>query len=583
MTVVTSYANTASRFAEEIEGSIYVGFSRFRSNALGEISTICVEAVTIPTGATINSAILNVYIDLSAMDEPYHTVDAERTANATCPASGNASGSISSRTGTTATIAWGDGSDLVPAAPGFYDVDVTTIVQELQGLYDFSLGGDMLFRFTWAASPGDLGIATPAGDPTWIATLTVDYTAGGGSTTIIVSESSAGSDALSSLGAALSVSETGVGSDALSSLGVSLSVSETGAGNDTLPSLGAALSVSDTGIGTDTTSETVFAQLQDVSIAVDAMSGSAALSVSDTSSGSDTATLNIFVTVLEGAAGADLLSGISAAVSISEISTASDVESIIVSLSVGEQSTANDTIGSIQAILSVLDSASNSDVVAAYLLISVSDAGQALDSILSLSAVVQAGETSLGLDELGITASLTVSDGAAAADTLSVLMGTILKTVFDTGTSSDTPPTITAASSVSDFTSGTDTLGVSVVVAVSDVSTSLDATTVITAIQKLVADIAQSTDGIPSTMVLATVSDLFSGVENLGIAVTLTVSDNGLGQITVSVNNGEGDVLFRIAIIDNTRNVIIREAGDRWTVIRETGDRRVVITPKFEG
>lgn len=180
MTIAVFTANLTSQYAAELANVIYdatTGSSWFRSNAADKYLTF-VFPMTIPSGATVNSAIGNFYTPIASANEPDHKIDAEDVPNATEPAAGDANNSISSRTGTTAYVTWYS-ADL--GGVGYYDTpDLSAVIQELVDSYDFSSGANVLIRLTRTGATGDIGIANPNYSGAPVATLTVDYTESGG-------------------------------------------------------------------------------------------------------------------------------------------------------------------------------------------------------------------------------------------------------------------------------------------------------------------------------------------------------------------------------------------------------------------
>jgi hypothetical protein len=175
--------------AAELSGTVYVNDIGARDiNQAGEFYGFRWPGVTIPDGATIDTAEMDMVIAGSTADNPFHTLDFED--NDTPAAFTTGSSDISNRTGTTETLEFGDGSDLsCPGEGAWLSALVTlpfpelkTIIQELVDSYDYSSGLAMVARLE-----GDLG---DAGDHLRVrsydfhssvaAKLHIEYTEGGG-------------------------------------------------------------------------------------------------------------------------------------------------------------------------------------------------------------------------------------------------------------------------------------------------------------------------------------------------------------------------------------------------------------------
>ena len=122
-------------------GNVLVGLEQGNVDADTKFFGFRFQAVTIPVGATVDVAYLELYLYNANLDEPLHTIYAEDGAN---PAAfSTATSDISSRTGTTATVTW-DNSDT--GATGFVQTpSLVSVVQALVDTHDYSGGAPVVF------------------------------------------------------------------------------------------------------------------------------------------------------------------------------------------------------------------------------------------------------------------------------------------------------------------------------------------------------------------------------------------------------------------------------------------------------
>ena len=173
---------------ELVSGNVDIDDVSVCVDAVGEIYGARWTGVTIPAGATINSAYVDGKISNAAHDEPYVTVDFEDGIAPAVFVAGSGTFTISGRTGTTATVNYGDGTainanldDWLSAVGGGEQIVVTSIIQELQASYDYSGGEPMLCRIAARGTGAeDLGLYFYDNAAADAAKLHIDYTAGGG-------------------------------------------------------------------------------------------------------------------------------------------------------------------------------------------------------------------------------------------------------------------------------------------------------------------------------------------------------------------------------------------------------------------
>lgn len=139
------------------------------------------QSVTVPQGATINSATFSPWVISSVLDEPYHDIYGQDADNAAAFSDGTGNEDISTRTQTTATYFW-DVADLVSGG-GFEavsDANIAAIVQEIIDRPGWSSGNAIVFivvGHTGILITRDLGISSYDTSTARAAKLDIDYTA----------------------------------------------------------------------------------------------------------------------------------------------------------------------------------------------------------------------------------------------------------------------------------------------------------------------------------------------------------------------------------------------------------------------
>ena len=181
---VNPQVGAGSDDAHQVGGVVYIANNYYIVDQPGKYAGFRWSSVTIPDGATINAANVDINIYHSGRDEPNHDAWFEDGSNpGTFVASSN---NISNRTPTTATMHYGDGSDLGMTAYTFLSTAMTlpeakTIIQELVDSYDYSSGNAMVCIVEGGTDPlDDLGPTFYETNSAYAAKLYVDYTDGGG-------------------------------------------------------------------------------------------------------------------------------------------------------------------------------------------------------------------------------------------------------------------------------------------------------------------------------------------------------------------------------------------------------------------
>lgn len=148
------------------------------SDATNEWQGLRFVNVTIPSGATINTASVSVVIAVTSQDEPNHPIYGNDVDDAA--AFSAIAGSVSGRTQTTATVTWSS-TDLGATGTSRHDSpDLSTIVQEIIDRGGWASGNAMAFMIQGSSDASrdfnfffyDNGSLIPEFD--------ADYTAGGG-------------------------------------------------------------------------------------------------------------------------------------------------------------------------------------------------------------------------------------------------------------------------------------------------------------------------------------------------------------------------------------------------------------------
>lgn len=136
------------------------------------------QNVTVPSGATINSASLS-FVPSSSGDEPNHPIYGNDVDNAAAFTAG-ATSDISTRTRTTATVTWSS-TNLGATGTSLHSTpDLATIVQEIIDRAGWASGNAMAFMLQ-GSSDGTRDLEVYLYDNgSLIPELDIDYTAGGG-------------------------------------------------------------------------------------------------------------------------------------------------------------------------------------------------------------------------------------------------------------------------------------------------------------------------------------------------------------------------------------------------------------------
>lgn len=292
-----------------------------------------------------------------------------------------------------------------------------------------------------ALSSGPPGIGAYGGGNT--GTWADDWTAsdlGGGAQEIAVTDSGAGADALAGLGVSLGLSDSGTGTEAFGGA-AALAAADSGTAADALAQLLAALAVADSGSGSD--------------------------APGDIAAG---------VPAVETGSGSDALTQLLAELSVQDSGGGSDGASVAVTLSVA------DSGGGIDATLKLV-------------LAAVADSGVGVDAVQQIAVTLAVGETGVGSDAPSVVASILVADVGTVEDAVSVL-SEAMKEIAESGAGVDAVSSPLVSVTVAESGSGADGATVSVLLAVADVGSGLDALSVLSEAIKQVAENAAGSDAV---------------------------------------------------------------------------------------
>lgn len=149
-TIDARVAASADDGNELSNGNVQTTGSPFNVDGTGEWMWFRVN-VTIPDGATIDAAYLQLNFDSGTADEPDLTIYGEDTATPAAAVAGTGTFSLSSRSRTTASVNWSS-TDL--GAPGaFNSPSIVPIIEELMASYSYASGAYM--AFLWTSRAGD--------------------------------------------------------------------------------------------------------------------------------------------------------------------------------------------------------------------------------------------------------------------------------------------------------------------------------------------------------------------------------------------------------------------------------------------
>jgi hypothetical protein len=323
--------------------------------------------VTIPDGATIDTAHIDIYLPSGPNDEPQHTVYFEDGSSPGTFTTG--SSDISNRTSTTATATLGDGSG--KGAPDWWsnlvtqpDPEIKTIIQELVDSYDYSSGAAMVCVIQGSADGSDdLVRRDYSSSTTEAAKLHIEYTADGDPAPNVSDDATATDSVTVDVSdPQASVSDDAEATDtATADIQVDASVSDDATATDTATAaLASNVAEQDAATATDTTAVTVSApdaSVQDDATATD----TTALSITVEITAQDDATATDSVTVA-------IVSVSDLTVSVQDDATASDSVTIVlpIGILVQDDATATDTSTlDIALAIAAQDDATASDSVTA--------------------------------------------------------------------------------------------------------------------------------------------------------------------------------------------------------------------------
>lgn len=261
------------------------------------------------------------------------------------------------------------------------------------------------------------------------------------------------------------VTDTGSGLDGIVQISNILSVSDSGSGFDVFAGLAAGISVVDVGSGTDAVQPAASVTVQDTGVAIELIQQiSAACSVADTGTGADNIgriLASLFVS--DTGAGSDVITVLKELLkTVTDSGTGTDsISRILASLFVSDTGSSTDIISQILAGVSVSDTGTGVDFIALLkdILKTISDTGSGSDSVSIQPVSVSVQDAGTALDIIGhIAVALSVSDAGTIAEIISTIK-TKMVTVTDTGTVSDSAPTISVSLTVSDTAAALDLVG----------------------------------------------------------------------------------------------------------------------------
>ncbi len=182
---VDEQVGASSDDARENATNVTLTDANFNPDETNEYVGLRWSSVTITSGATVDVATIDIWIDSEAHDEPQHPFGFEDAASpptfATSPTT-----NISDRTLTTASVTYGDGTSIgIPAEGAFISsrpigtVDVKSIVEELVASHNYSAGAPMVCVIQGTSIiTDDFLIEFYDSDTTKAAKLHIEYTSG---------------------------------------------------------------------------------------------------------------------------------------------------------------------------------------------------------------------------------------------------------------------------------------------------------------------------------------------------------------------------------------------------------------------
>lgn len=165
---------------EDATGAVTLNRTGFTVNVVDEWGAFRFTGVTIPQGATIDTANMDVYCLAASApnDSPDGTLRIEDVDNAAALSTTNSS--ISTRTYATATVAWND-TNMTGGANAFVTTpDIAALIQEVVDRAGWASGNAMLIVFESNAAAEGIRFGYRDGNTSWSATLTINYTVAGG-------------------------------------------------------------------------------------------------------------------------------------------------------------------------------------------------------------------------------------------------------------------------------------------------------------------------------------------------------------------------------------------------------------------
>jgi len=361
----------------------------------------------------------------------------------------------------------------------------------------------------------------------------VSYSAGSGDQSITVTDTSSGSDAISSLSVSLALTDTGAGAESFGGPSASVPVGETGSSIDALSRLIASLLVGESGASTDLLSSlTAALLLGDSGTSVDAISSIVvALALSDTAAATDLLSVLILKAIADTASGTDLISSITTSLAIADAATAVDLLFAVLYQTVTETGSGTDIVASIASSLAVVDSGAATDLISILISKLIAESANGSDLVASIVSALVVTDSGLGLEAASIAALALIADSGAAIDALAVLY---LVFLTESGQAQDFIAAVVAALTLQDSGGAMDAIAsIGASVPVTDSGTGADSQSI--SVILTIGDAGTSTDSL-LRLVLVALSEAATGVDSLSsVAVTFSLSDNGTSSDAVSL------------------------------------------------
>ena len=279
--------------------------------------------------------------------------------------------------------------------------------------------------------------------------------------------------------------------------------------------------------------------------------------VAETGSGTESIAISVALSVTETGAGVDSPGGASASLAASDVGSGSDaLAQLLAAATVADSGTGTDS-QAVTVTLTVADTGAGVDDALALILIAIADAGSAADALDGVTVSVTVEDAASGDDAPSVGVAFTIADTGAGADSLNVITA-VLISILEAGTGSDALAVSVAPFAVTDVGTGDDTAGVAVTLALSDAAAGSDE--VLSSVLIAVADAAAAVDAAGSITVNVPVADLGQAADTIGaINAALAVADVGAG-VDVAVRFDSA-----VRIVQVVFTLARRTIGFAWT------------------